>query len=226
MEEGVKVGKPFAWSYSRLKNFEACPLRHYEIDIAKNIKEEEESENLTWGNAVHKALARRLSLGTPLPESMVAYEKWCERIGDGSGRILVEQKLAISGDFGPTGYFDGNVWYRSIADVIKIMGPVALAVDWKTGKVLEDGVQLALMAACIFAHYPAVKKLRTEFIWLKEDCTTREDFNRDQMAVMWRNIWHRIEELEAAHKTQNYPAKPGRLCRKWCPVTTCKHHGT
>jgi hypothetical protein len=219
------MAKPFTWSYSRLKNFEACPLRHYEIDIAKNIKEEE-SDNLTWGNEVHKALARRMSLGTQLPPSMSGYEKWCGLIGNGSGRIVVEQKLAISRDFSPCGYFDSNVWYRSVADLIKIVGPVALAVDWKTGKVLEDGVQLALMAACIFAHYPELEKIRTEFVWLKDDCTSREDFTRDQMAVVWRNIWHRIEELEAAHNTQNYPAKPGYLCRKWCPVTTCKHHGS
>lgn len=219
------MAKPFTWSYSRLKNFEVCPLRHYEIDIAKNIKEEE-SENLTWGNEVHKALARRMSLGTALPASMASYEKWCERIGNGEGRIIVEQKLAISKDFAPCGYFDSNVWYRSIADLIKIVGPVALAVDWKTGKVLEDGVQLALMAACIFAHYPELEKIRTEFVWLKDGCTSREDFTRGQMATVWRNIWHRIEELEAAHATQNYPAKPGYLCRKWCPVNTCKHHGT
>ena len=56
--------KPFAWSYSRLKNFEVCPKRHYEIDIAKNIKEEE-SEALLWGNTVHRSCADRLSKGTP-----------------------------------------------------------------------------------------------------------------------------------------------------------------
>ena len=44
-------------------------------------------------------------------------------------------------------------WYRGIADVLKIAGSVALAVDWKTGKVIDDAPQLALLAACIFAHH-------------------------------------------------------------------------
>ena len=41
--------KPFAWSYSRLKNFEVCPKRHFHVDIAKDFREEE-GESLVWGN--------------------------------------------------------------------------------------------------------------------------------------------------------------------------------
>lgn len=216
--------KPFAWSYSKLKNFESCPKRHYEIDIAKNIKEEE-SEQLLWGNQVHKALAKRVSLGSPLPPGMDHWEKWCERILAGGGTIAVEQQLAITREFAPCAWFGPDAWYRGIADVLKLNGPVALAVDWKTGKVLEDAVQLALMAACIFAHHPGLHKIRTEFIWLKDGVSTREDFTREGMATMWRNVWPRIEQLEHAHNTTTYPAKPGFLCRRWCPVVSCPHHG-
>jgi hypothetical protein len=57
---------------------------------------------------------------------------------------------------------------------VKIAGPVALIVDWKTGKVLENSEQLALMAQCVFAHFPQVMKVRSEFVWLQFDATTRE----------------------------------------------------
>jgi hypothetical protein len=116
--------------------------------------------------------------------------------------------------------------FRGVADVLKINGPVALAIDWKTGKIVEDSQQLALMAACIFAHHPGVQKIRTEFAWLKEDASSRADFDRNEMARMWANLWPRIEALERAHKTTTYPAKPGALCRRWCPVKSCPHHGT
>jgi hypothetical protein len=98
-------------------------------------------------------------------------------------------------------------------------------VDYKTGKILEDGSQLALMAACVFAHHADVKKVRSEFVWLKEDATTRADFTRDDMTRVWRNLWPRIEALEHAHNTITYPPKPGALCKRWCPVTGCPHHG-
>lgn len=222
--DGSPVKKKFAWSYSKIKNYDTCPKRYYHVDVAKDVKEEE-SEALMWGNEVHKALADRLSQGTALPGGMKIYEPWCERILTGEGNILVEQKLAITEDFGPTKYFAPDVWFRAIGDVIKIAGPVALIADWKTGKIIEDSQQLALAAACVFAHYPEVKRVRSEFIWLKEDATTRADYSRDDMPDMWRGLWPRIEALKQAHETLSFPAKPGFLCKRYCPVRSCPHHG-
>ncbi len=104
-------------------------------------------------------------------------------------------------------------------------GQVALAIDWKTGKILEDGVQLALMAQCVFSHYPTVQKIRTEFIWLKEDATTRADFTRADMVKVWAGVLPRVQLLENAIKTANFPPKPGGLCRRFCPIVACPHHG-
>jgi len=219
-----RTQKPFAWSYSKLKNFETCPKRHYEIDVAKNIKEED-SDELKWGNTIHKSAAKHLGEGAPLIQGTEVLQPWCDRIKAGGGTILVEQKLAITRDFGKCDWFDRNAWYRGIGDVIKIVGDVALVVDWKTGKILEDSVQLALMAQCVFAHHPEVTHVRSEFVWLKEDASSREDFSRDDMAGLWRLLWPRLELLEHAHNTTTYPAKPGRLCRKWCPVQSCPHWG-
>lgn len=225
--DGSAVIKPFSWSYSRLKNFETCPKRHYHIDIAKEYKEE--SEQLDWGDRVHKSAAKRLADKVPLPAGMEMLEPWCQRIeGGGNGRLLVEQKLAIAEDFGACGYFDKAprpTWFRGVADALKLVGPVALAIDWKTGKILEDSVQLALTAQCVFAHYPEIQKIRTEFIWLKEDATTRADFSRDDMAMLWRSLMPRVDALRQAHEQTNYPPTPNRLCRKYCPVDKCPHHG-
>ena len=33
--------KSFAWSYSKLKNFETCPKRSWHLDVARDIKEPE-----------------------------------------------------------------------------------------------------------------------------------------------------------------------------------------
>lgn len=217
--------KKFSWSYSKLKNFEVCPKRHWHVDIQKDAREED-SEQLQYGNSLHKALAAAISGTEPLPKPFANMQGWVDKVTSGSyDKILVEQQLAIRDDYGPTEWFGKDAWYRGIADVIKLWGPVAVVLDWKTGKVKEDGVQLALMAACVFAHYPEVQKIRTEFIWLKEDAQTRADFSRADMAGMWNGVMPRVQMLEAAAKTTSYPAKPGALCRRWCPVTQCPHHG-
>lgn len=221
------MSKPFAWSYSKIKNYRTCPKRYYHVDVAKDFREAE-SEQLKFGNELHDAFHKRLSKKTPLPASFIQYEPWVAKIEYGvtpEVKLLVEQKYGLTKDFKPTTFFAKDVWYRGIADVVKLAGPVALAVDWKTGKVVEDSVQLALMAQCIFAHYPEVQKVRTEFVWLADDCTTREDFGRADMMGLWTHLMPEVEQLQSAHATSSFPPKPNRLCRKWCPVTSCPHHG-
>ena len=97
--------KPFSWSYSKLKNYETCPKRHWHLDVAKDVKEEE-SEHIQYGNALHKALAERIEKNAPLPKPFEKFDEWCTKVvGAGNAKILVEQKLAINKDFGPCSWF-------------------------------------------------------------------------------------------------------------------------
>lgn len=217
-------GKPFTWSYSRLKNYATCPKRHWHIDIVKNIVEEK-SDELKWGDEVHDKLAKRLAKKKPLPNTMKDYEKWCAGIEQMPGDLQVEQKYGIREDFAPCTFFDSKVWYRGIADVAVVKAPRALAVDWKTGKVVADSQQLALMAACLFAHYPQIEQVDTIFMWLKDDARTHEVFKRSEMPAMWNALMPRIKEYKQAVDHDEFPAKPGGLCKRWCPVDTCPHHG-
>ena len=215
--------KEFAWSYSKLKNFETCPKRHLEVDIKKSFVED--TENLKWGNSAHDALAKACAGKAPLPDDFNAFQKWIDAVRGGPGQLLVEQKYAIKRDFGPCTWFDHKTWYRGIADVVRVSGQVALAIDWKTGKVLSDSVQLMLMAQCIFTHFPEVQRVRTEFVWLAHDCTTPEVYSRQDVADGWVALLPRVQRLEQASKDQSYPPKPGRLCKNWCPVSSCPHNG-
>ena len=223
--------KPFAWSYSRLKNFEVCPKRHYELDLnpAKTYKEPDDPNGpLAWGNAVHAALAARCGeKRVPLAPEFELYEPWAAKILGGAlpEQVFVEQDLAINKDFAATAYFGSDAWFRAKGDLVKIVGDVALLVDWKTGKILEDSFQLALLAACVFAKWPHVKAARCAFVWLKEDAESSEVFMREDMPRMWRTLWPRIGELEAAHVHQNYPPNPCRMCRAWCAVKACPNNG-
>lgn len=216
--------KSFSWSWSKIKNFETCSFRYYSIDVTKAVKEEE-SEILAWGNAVHDALHKYVSQGQPLPTSMAKFQGIADRVKNANGNVLVEQKLALTEDFGPCGFFDSAAWFRGIADALIINGPVALAIDYKLGKIVEDSQQLALLAACTFAHYPDVQRIRTEYWWLKEDAVSRAEFTRADIPAIWKNMLPRVEQLKRAHEANHFPPKPGNLCRRWCPVSGCEHHG-
>lgn len=217
--------KPFSWSFSRLKNYETCPKKHYELDIAKNYTES--SEALTWGNTVHKALEQALLAKTPLslPPEMAKYKKYIASILKVPGVIEVEKQFALDEQFQPVGWFDKAAWYRGKADVVIICGDTALAFDWKTGKIQKDSVQLMLMAQCIFTHYPSVKKVRTIYVWLQDDAVSDEDFDRQQVANSWIGLLHRVKVMRTSYDTQTYPPKPSGLCRKHCPVVSCPFHG-
>lgn len=215
---------PFAWSFSKIKNSEQCPKRYYEVDVAKNFKEDE-GEALTWGNTVHAEFAKALLNGMPLPPEMAQYENWIDRVRRGPGDLYVERKLALTKDFQPTGYFDSNVWYRGIGDVIRVWDDVALVLDWKTGKILEDESQLMLMAQCVFSYFPAVRIVQSQYVWLKHDCVTSRHYTRTAIASEWIGMLERVNTLETMHKTMSFPPKPGRLCARYCPVTSCPFHG-
>jgi len=217
--------KPFTWSYSKLKNYETCPMRHQELDL-KQAWKQDDTTALDWGDRVHKCAAAYLGKGEELPGDVLdMLEPWTDRIKGTPGTILVERKYALKRDLSPCGYFDKGVWFRGVADVLKLADDVALAVDWKTGKIQADSVQLALMAACVFAHHPEVMKMRTEFIWLQHDATTREDFARTDLPKIWSELFPRVDRLESSYNSGTYEPKPNKLCAAYCPVATCIHYG-
>ncbi len=213
-----------------MKNFEVCRKRHYHIDLLPkghpDKVQEPEGEQLVWGNFVHKGLAERCGPNrTPLPKELEAYEPWAVKVLGTGGDVYVEESFALNKNFTPVGNFDADAWLRVKCDFLRIVGDVALTVDWKTGKILEDSVQLALTAACIFAKFPQIKAVRASYVWLKEDCESSENFYRVDMPGMWRSIWHRIEAMEQAHTHTNYPPTPSGMCLRWCAVKSCPHNG-
>ena len=218
----MKMPKSFSWSYSKLKNFETCPKRHNEVDLLKNFTDE--SDALTQGNQTHKILADACRTGE-LPPEYQDYQRWVDEMRNGPGELLIEQKWAIKEDFSPCEFFSPRAWYRGIGDVVRVDGPVALLRDWKTGKVLTDSVQLMLMSACVFAFHPKVRRVRAEFVWLKEDCCTGETFDRSTIQNEWIGVLQRVKALKYAYDKQDYQPTPNKLCAKWCPVKTCEYHG-
>lgn len=227
MNAHARPTKPFAWSYSSLKNFETCERRHYQVDKLKAFKEEE-SEQLKWGGDLHSALAAAIGKGTPLPVTMQRYAPFVELAKKyGTASLHTEMKLSFDRGFQPTGYFDNGTWFRGVIDVLMRTKDPTFAVmfDWKTGKILEDLIQLGLFATMLFAHYPELERIATSYVWLGNDATTNEVWTKADMARLWTDLLPRVKRMEAAYYATEYAAIPGGLCKRYCPVATCEYHG-
>jgi len=223
------IAKPFAWSYSRLKNWRACPLKHYMIDLAKAVKEEK-SAALEGGTYAHDEIAKyiRSNKQAPLPATLRDYQKEVDRVigNDPPGTLwIVERNMAIRHDLSACDSFDPKVWMRAKTDFVKVHAPVAVAIDWKTGAIKEEQEQLGLMAQCVFSQYEGVEKIRTQYVWLGHNATTTADFTRDSMQEMWLAITPEIEAYEAAYKAGDFPPRPSGLCKRHCPVQSCMYYG-
>lgn len=221
------MAKTFAWSFSKLKNFETCPLRHNEIDLLKRFKEEE-SEPLRYGNAAHKALAAAIGKGVDLPTEpydFTCFQKYVARVLKGEGALFTEQQYAVTADLNKCAWFAPNAWLRVIGDVVRVNSRAALALDWKTGAKKPDSVQLALAAQALFAHFPDLEIIQSKFVWLAEDDETSELYTRARLADMWPSIAERVERMRQAWELKIYQPTPSGLCVRYCPVTTCQFHG-
>lgn len=218
------AARPFAWSYSQLKNFETCAKRYYHYNVEKDVVEPE-SEQLAAGNALHKHFEDRLMKGTPLPLGYGMYESMLARIIAAPGQLYGEQKLAITAQFQAATFFGKGVWLRTVADAAKVNGEVAVVFDWKTGKPSDDETQLKLNAATMFAHAPQVQRVKAAAVFLGHNQTTQAEYLRDDLPEIWAEMLPRVRAMEKARNEKEYPPRPSGLCKRYCAVMSCPFHG-
>ena len=218
------MNKPLQWSYSVLTSFETCPRRHYLTKVTKEVSEPQ-SEQIIWGNKVHKALENRIKHNTPIPKEMADLEDLAQSVLSVGGKVEAEQKLALDRNFRPVSWFDKQVWVRGITDVTLVKGDRVFIGDWKTGNPKPESAQLRLTAAMTFHHKPFVKKIINAFVWIKTKTLTTEVFTPDDIPAIWQEFAPRVQRLEIAMHENKFPPKPSGLCRKYCPCTGCEFHG-
>ena len=220
----VVTAEGFSWSYSALKNFETCPRRYYNYNVAKDVKEPM-SDALVQGNALHAAFEARVAKGTPLPLGMGMHEGLLAKLAAAQGDVYTERKLGLASDFSPTTFFGKNVWFRTVLDYTNVLNDRATVIDYKTGRPADDMTQLQLAAVTMFAHAAKVNKVNVALAFVAHDQIERATFTRQDTTEIWGEILPRVSRLVEARQTQNYPPKPGGLCRKWCAVVSCPFHG-
>jgi len=216
-----------AWSFSRLKNFEQCPKKFWHLMVRKDVIEQT-NETLTYGNEVHKALELRVKKGKELPLHLSHLERYAAKFADPAPKpdsILTEQQLAINENMEPVGWFDHDVWVRSIIDYLAINGSDALIVDYKTGKLQDDFTQIKLAAVMLMLHRPKIDTVGVVYWWTKERKITRDYVAREDMQEIWNELLPRVDRYNRAFVGEEFPARQNYLCKNYCPIKQCKYNG-
>lgn len=216
----------FAWSYSRLRNFETCPKRHYHYDIAKDVKEPE-SPQMQEGHTTHKAFELRISENKPLPMPLVYHEKIMSQLANLPGETYAEQRLGLTKDFQPVAFFGQGVWFRTVLDLVNVSPDrtTAAVIDYKTGKPSADNTQLELMSATVMHYDQQIERVRARLLFVNHNKAERAEYVRSDLPRIWGNILPRVRDLERAQIEQEYPPKPNGLCIRYCAVVSCPFHG-
>ena len=216
----------YTWSYSSINLFKQCPHKYYRLRVVKDIVEPP-AEHLNYGLEVHKAAEDYIGKGTPIPEKYIFIKEHLDKLNLIKGTKLCEYKMGLTSNLEPCGFFDKNVWWRGVADLIIINGDKAYMIDYKTGKSAKyaDTKQLELLSCALFKHFPEVKKVKGGLLFLVANDLVKDDFEVDNEGVYWTKWLEDTQRLEAAIQNDVWNKKPNFSCRSWCSITDCEHNG-
>lgn len=214
------------WSYSTLSLYQQCPKKYYHLKVAKDVKEKP-GEAIEFGNKIHKIAQEYVEHNKPIPAEYVnAMQAPLDKLKAMPGDKLCENKLGLTVDLKPCGFFDKNVWWRGIADIIILQDDKALTVDYKTGKKSQyaDLKQLEILSLALFKHFPHIKKVKAGLMFFFAEDFVKDEYTVDQQEDLWGSWVSDVGLLEDSVNSGVWNAKPNFTCRGYCPVTSCAHN--
>lgn len=216
-----------AWSYSSIKTFDQCPKKYYHLKVAKDVKDTAGPE-ADYGTQAHEAAEHYIKHGTPIPGKFKIMRPVVETLAKFPGEKHTELKLGVrktDAGYEPCGFFDKDVWWRGIVDLLITNGKTAHVVDYKTGKNAKyaDMKQLDLMAGAVFVHYPEITKVKSGLAFVVSNEFPKKTHTREHIDTYFSVFDNQLEQLEDAMDSGMWNAKTSPLCG-WCPVIACEHY--
>lgn len=216
------------WSFSKIKAFEQCPKKFYHLKVAKDYKEVE-TDAMRYGTEVHSAAEHYVRDGVEIPKAYAYIKPALDALLAKKGERLCEYKMGLTEKLEACSFFDDDVWWRGIADLIILDAEnnTAWVVDYKTGKNARyaDKGQLELMALSIFKHFPVVKSVRAGLLFVVSNELIKDTYSITQQSELWDKWIKDFMRMETAFNKDVWNANPSGLCKKHCVVIECPHNG-
>jgi hypothetical protein len=182
------------------------------------------TEQILYGNQVHKALENYIKDGTPLAENYKRFQKLMDSLKEIPGEFHPELRMALNFEKKACKWSAPDCWARGIVDFLVVDGEDAYIVDYKTGNnKYPDVKQLKLMALMIFEHYPEVKNIKAGLMFVMHNSFITEEYERGQITQLWDHFTPDLERLKLSYEQDVWHKNPTPLCG-WCPVRSCEHH--
>jgi hypothetical protein len=217
-------GRPFSWAFSALDNFEGCPLRYAHEKFYCTIAFVE-SDAIRWGNRVHKAAELFLRGIDPNDDVALAESKqYCDAMIRSGHGLESELEVALTRDMKIVSWFDKATWFRVKIDVtLTKPGGHVVVYDWKTGgRIKENDDQLLIALAILALLRQNLVSFSGYYIWTKHKRVVPVSggmiLAREQVQAAWQAILPRVQRIEDAWETENFPARKSGLCG-WCQVS-------
>lgn len=215
------------WSYSSIKTFDQCAKKYYHLRVAKDTQDKG-SEATQYGQEMHKVAEDFVSEKKPIPPKFSYLEEALKVLADIPGEKYCEKKLGVKlvdDTYTACDFFDKDVWWRGIIDLLIIDGEKAYLIDYKTSKNAKyaDTKQLDLCAAAVFLHFPQVQSIKSALIFVVSNEVVKKMHyiaERDKYMGIFNA---ELARLQAAHESNVWNAVSGPLC-KFCPVKDCEYN--
>lgn len=226
MEQQTYTPRIIPWSYTSLTSYETCPFQFASLRVHRTAKKET-LEDAAAGIKNHADIENHYKTGSAIQDKKIIpiVQKTLE--GLDKSLLKFEYRFAVTEAKTDTEYRSPDAYCRAIADVVYVDdSPVALIKDWKNGKKIDEySKQLELTSLCLFARFPHVQRVDTEYVWMRHGVTTKDRVYREFSEGAWKKFDDRVKRLKLALELDAWPKKPSGLCKAHCPVTLCEFNG-
>ena len=212
-----------SWSYSKLLDFESCPLKAKLKHIDR--VPEEKAPAAERGTKIHD-MAENYVNGTlsVLPPELLKFSDdfLALRTQFAAGTVSLEGEWGFDKDWAPTDY--RSAWLRMKLDARAHKSPTeAVVIDYKTGRSygneLKHGEQTLLYGIAEVLREPQIEQVTVELWYLDQDELTSKTFSRKQLMKYLPSFEKRGLAVTTAEK---FPPKPNIFSCKWCPFGPAK----
>ena len=227
------MSKIRSWSYSRLLDYEACPLMA-KFKIVDRIPEPErplppgKTEHANdRGTRVHNECELYVRGEGPLPQEARYFEDEFKSLAAKfkKGMVSLEGEWGFDKQWQPVDW--KLAWLRMKLDAnIHLSNTHAAVVDYKTGKKfgneVKHGEQLQMYALAVFLRYPQVEHVTAELWYLDVNDLTRLDVTRPIGLRQLKPFDKRGRKMTEATE---FPANPNAHSCRYCPYHPAKGTG-
>ena len=211
------------WSFSALKDFEACPYKIYLQRVERHPRpsyDDDPDHPLTRGSRIHKEAELFVKGEGPLTRDLIKHKGRLEELVEvfQEGRLEVEQSWWANTAWAPVNYQDPEKWVVVICDAFEHKNDIAgVVTDYKSGKSFGNEVkhaeQMMLYAVAAFMRYPNLMTVEVELLYLDEKTVKRKSYDRTSLAALLDRWSKRGERLTSAVV---FPAKPNKSNCRFC----------